>query len=101
VTIVSIPQVQHGGSSAVDPEWIADIAADHDRLAVAGTEAYAAAMAAGIDPDVRFGSAAAVQEAATKGLDVLLLATTDLLSRHTDRLREQNVSYEVVDAAEA
>lgn len=101
VTIVSIPQVQHGGSSAADPDWIAASAADHDMLAVAGTEAYAAATAADLTPDVRFGSADAVQEAAIKGLDVLLLATTDLLSRHTDRLREQNVSYEVVDAAEA
>jgi putative transcriptional regulator len=37
------------------------------------------------------------QEAAAKGLDVLLLASADVLSRHTDKLREQSVSYEVVE----
>ncbi|MDY6818499.1 MAG: winged helix-turn-helix transcriptional regulator [Halobacteriales archaeon] len=100
VTAVSIPQVQNGGSSVVDPERIADMAETHDLVAVAGVEALTVATAARLDPDIRFGSAAAVQEAATKGLDVLLLATTDMLSSHTDKLREQNVSYEVVDAAE-
>ena len=41
---------------------------------------------------------AAVREAATKGLDVLLLAVTTELSAHTDRLRDQGISYEVVEA---
>lgn len=100
VTIVSIPQVQNGGSSAVDADRVSDMAGAHDLLAVAGVEAVVAAEAADLDPDVRFGSPGAVQEAATKGLDVLLLASTDLLSAHTDRLREQNLSYEVVDAAD-
>ncbi|QCC46708.1 DUF7839 domain-containing protein [Halobellus limi] len=99
VTIVSVPQVQNGGSSAVDPDRLSKLAADHDLIAVGGAEAVVAADAAGLDPDVRFGSSAAVQEAATKGLDTLLLVSTDLLSAHTDKLREQNLSYEVVDAA--
>ncbi len=100
VAVVSIPTVQQGGSAAVDPDSIEELAAGHDLVAVAGTEALAAADSAGLEPDIRFGSAAAVQEAATKGLDVLLLAATDHLSRHTDKLREQNVSYEVVDLSE-
>ncbi len=100
VTVVSVPQVQDGGSRVVDPDRLVEMAGDHDLLVVAGVEALAAATAADLDPDVRFGSAAAVQEAATKGLDVLLLAAADLLSTHTDRLREGNISYELVDAAE-
>ncbi|PSQ49792.1 Crp/Fnr family transcriptional regulator, partial [Halobacteriales archaeon SW_12_67_38] len=36
-------------------------------------------------------------EAATKGLDVCLLAVADRLSAHTGELRDGNVSYEVVD----
>ncbi|WP_123538382.1 DUF7839 domain-containing protein [Halosimplex salinum] len=100
VTAVSVPQVQNGGSAVVDAERVADLADAHDLLAVAGVEAVAAADAADLDPDIRFGSPAAVQEAATKGLDVLLLSATDALSTHTDKLRDQNVSYEVVDAAE-
>jgi putative transcriptional regulator len=97
VTGVSVPQVNDGGSHAVDTDRIASLARNHDLVAVAGTEGLATARAAGLDPDVRFGSAVAVQEAATKGLDVLLLAVRDSLSRHTDKLRDRQVSYEVVD----
>ncbi len=100
VTVVSIPQVQNGGSSAVEPNQIAGMADRNDLVAVAGVEAAAAAEADEVDPDIRFGSPPAVQEAATKGLDVLLIASTDLLSKHTDRLRDQNISYEVVDLTE-
>jgi putative transcriptional regulator len=100
VTVVSVPQVRNGGSSVVDPDTVSGMADTHDLVAVAGTEAIVAAEAAGLEPDIRFGSASAVQEAATKGLDVLLLASTDLLSTHTDKLRDQNLSYEVVDAAD-
>ncbi|MFB6299578.1 MAG: MarR family transcriptional regulator [Halobacteriales archaeon] len=100
VTIVSVPQVQNGGSSVVDSERITTMADTHDLVAVAGVEAFVAATEADLDPDIRFGSAAAVEEAAAKGLDVLLLSATDVLSSHTDQLRDQNVSYEVVDAAE-
>jgi putative transcriptional regulator len=100
VTIVSLPQVQNGGSSAVNPQTIAEFAETHELVATAGTEALAAARAASLEPDIRFGTVAAVQEAATKGLDILLLATTNVLSAHTDKLREANISYEVIDAAE-
>ncbi|MFC7019734.1 MULTISPECIES: MarR family transcriptional regulator [Haloarcula] len=101
VTVVSVPKVQNGGSRAVEPGTIADLAGGHDLVAVAGVEALATARAAAVEVDVRFGSASAVQEAATKGLDVLLLAATDRVSSHTDNLADGNISYEVVDAADA
>jgi putative transcriptional regulator len=100
VTIVSIPRVEDGGSAMVDPPMIADYTDTHELVATAGTEALAASRAASLEPDIRFGTVAAVQEAATKGLDILLLATTNVLSAHTDELREGNISYEVIDAAE-
>jgi putative transcriptional regulator len=98
VTVVPVPWVRDGGSSAVDAAAVSELAADHDLLAVAGAEAVAVADAADLDPDLRFGTPEAVQEAAVKGLDVLLVATTTQLSRHTDLLREQNLSHEVVEA---
>ena len=100
VTIVSVPQVQNGGSAAVDSNKVSELAERHDLIAVGGVEAIAAAEAAECEPDIRFGSASGVQEAATKGLDILLLSSTELLSAHTDKLRDQNVSYEVVELAE-
>ncbi|MFB6106858.1 MAG: MarR family transcriptional regulator [Halobacteriaceae archaeon] len=100
VTVIAVPRVGVGGSRAVDAAAAAAAARDHDVVAVAGTEALVAARRAGLDPEVRFGTPAAVREAATKGLDVLLFATTTTLSAHTDRLREANIGYEVIDAAE-
>ncbi|RRJ33717.1 DUF7839 domain-containing protein [Halocatena pleomorpha] len=100
VTIVAVPTVQNGGSTAVDPDAIQSVRDDHDLVAVAGTEALAAVRHLGVDPDIRFGTEAAVEEAATKGQSVLLVATTDELSTHTDRLREGNIGYEVVDATD-
>jgi putative transcriptional regulator len=99
-TAVSIPRVDSGGSDAANRETIADLAGSHDLIATAGAEALVTAGGADIEPDVRFGTPEAVREAATKGLNVLLLATTDELSAHTDRLHEANLGYEVVDAAE-
>jgi len=100
VTIVSVPQVDDGGSRAVSPDLVAEHAASHDLLAVAGTEALVAVRRADCDPDVRFGTPAAVREAATKGLDVALVAVTTAVSEHTNELREAGLGYEVVDAAE-
>jgi putative transcriptional regulator len=100
VTVVSVPRVESGGSAALGPAVVTDRADDHDLLATAGTEALAAVRATGLEPDVRFGTPGAVQEAATKGLDVLLVAVSDVISAHTDALHEQSIGYEVVDPAE-
>ncbi len=97
VTALTVPQVQDGGGHSVETHRVADLASAADVTAVGGTEALAAAMAADVSPDIRYGTAGAVREAATKGLDVFLLVTTDRLSSHTDALREQNIGYEVVD----
>ena len=95
VTLVSVPPIRDGGSAGVDHEAVATAADDHDLVAVSGTEAVAIATASGLDPDIRFATAEAVEEAATKGLDVLLLAVADDLSGLTDTLRNSNVSYDV------
>ncbi|KYH26997.1 MarR family protein [Halalkalicoccus paucihalophilus] len=100
VTIVSLPRVHEGGSSVADSEPLREYAAAHDLVATAGTEAVAAARAAGLDPEIRFGTPDAIREAATKGLDVLLLATEDRLAAHTEALREGTVGYEMVEAAD-
>ena len=98
VTVLVVPRVREGGGRAVDPDRLGDLAANHDLLATAGTEAFAAAHGVDLTPDIRFGTREAVREAATKGLDVLLLAVASELSAHTDELRASNVGYEVIDA---
>jgi len=81
----------------VNTDAVVGFADDHGLVAVAGNEAIVAARRADLSIDIRFATPEAVREAATKGLDVLLVATADRLSAHTDSLRDQNVSYEVRD----
>lgn len=99
VTVLSVPSVTDGPPP--NPETVERYVAENDLLAVAGTEAYATALEAEVPPDVRFGTVDAVSEAALRGLDVLLLASTDELSRHTTRLREDGIRYEVREATGA
>ncbi len=100
VTVFPVPLVQDGGSGTVDAEAVAAAAADHDLVGVAGTEALALARAADVAPDIRFGTALGVQEAAMKGLDVLLLAATSEVAAHTNKLVAENIGYEVLDATD-
>ncbi len=97
VTVISVPTVRNGGNRQVDTEAVRAAVTDYDLVAVAGTEAAAVAHDTEVDPDIEFASAEAVREAATKGLDVLLLAVTNRLSAHTDTLRDGSISYEVLD----
>jgi putative transcriptional regulator len=69
-------------------------------VAVAGVEAVVAVRATGREPDDRFGTPAAVEAAAVRGLSVLLVVTPRELSAHTDRLRDASVGYELVDVRE-
>jgi putative transcriptional regulator len=99
VTVVSVPAVRNGGSSGVAAGTVARLGADHDLIAIAGTEAAAVAREANLDPDLRFGTEEGVREAATRGLDVLLLVVERSLSVHTDKLQDSSLNYEVVDAS--
>jgi putative transcriptional regulator len=95
VSVLAVTPVgrEDGGG---DPAAIEELAGGHDLVAAAGVEALAAVRAAGLEADVRFGTVRAVEEAAARGLDVLLVAVESAVSAHTDRLREGNIQYEVV-----
>ena len=95
VTVAAVPAVGTEGRGP-EPGTLAGLADDHDLTAVSGVEALAAVRGAGLEPDVRFGTVAAVEAAAARGLDVLLVAVEGSVSAHTDRLREGNIRYEVV-----
>jgi putative transcriptional regulator len=97
VTMLVVPDIRDGGSRAVEHETVAQLAAEHDFIAVSGTEALATARSADVTPDLRFGTVSAVPAAAARGIPVLLLVTDAGLSRHTERLRENGVGYELVD----
>jgi putative transcriptional regulator len=99
VTVVTVPRVDER-ERPPGAGMVRDRARNHDLLVTAGTEALVLARQADLDPDLRFGTAPAVREAATRGLDVLLLAATSVLAGHTSELRDGDVRYEVVEAGE-
>lgn len=97
VTIVTVPTVSEGGSDRVDLDRLAEVAGDSDLVAAHGTEAIAALGRIECDPDVRYGTPAAVQEAAARGLDVLLVCVQSALTDHVERLDELDIAYELLE----
>lgn len=97
VAIVVVPPVHEGGSATIDESGLTIPIGRQDLIAVAGPEAIAVASRLEATPDIRFGTPVAVQEAALKGLDVLLITVSSELSRHTDRLREYDIPYEIIE----
>ncbi len=89
VTLVRVPSVDRGGSSAVDhdalPTTLRDRGVDPHRVGVLGVEAHVLADRANLDPTLRLAPVAAAHHGATLGLDVLLLVSEDRL---TDALAE-------------
>lgn len=97
VTILSVPAVTDQPGADLDSQHLSETIDEHELLAVAGTEAVAMARTVGRRPDIRFGAPDAVREAAAKGVDVAVLAVTSEQSAIIDRLREQNIGYEVIE----
>lgn len=100
VDILTVPAVQAGGCDEIDPARIAERAEGYDRVAVDGTEATVAARLAEIKAEIGFGVPAAVPEAAMKGLDVLVLAVGDNLTPLIEEVRQEEISYEIIDGTE-
>ena len=78
-------------------ETLREAASDADLVAAAGVEAVAALRESGIDPETTFAAGAVAADAAGRGLDVVVVATTDLAGRVTDALRDAGLAYEVDD----
>ena len=98
VTILSIPTVTEGRLGPQNVAKWRQLVDRQDLLAVVGVEALATAAAIDREPDIRFGTAHAVAEAAARGVDVAVFATTSDQSTIVDRLREQSIGYEVVES---
>ena len=93
VTVFQVPPIrsEHPQSSAA----LADAATDADLVVAAGVEAVATLRLSDLGTDGRFAAGEVAAEAAGRGLDVVVVATTDLAGRVTDALRDAGLSYEV------
>ncbi len=95
VTVFQVAPIRSGEPG--DSEALAEAAADADLIAAAGVEAVSALRGLEIEPDVTFAAGEVAADAASRGLDVVIVATTDLAGRVTDALRDAGLAYEVDD----
>lgn len=95
---VTVFQVTPIRSGTLDGSTSLEAAAERaDLVTAAGVEAVAALRAVSVDPDVTFAAGAVAADAAGRGLDVVVVVTTDLAGRVTDALRDAGLAYEVDD----
>ena len=92
VTVVQVPPVRSGESPS--SEQLTDVCEGADLAAAAGVEAIVALDGTGIEP-VRFAAGAVAGDAAGRGLDCVVVVTSDLVGQVTDALRDAGVDYEV------
>ncbi|MCU4926781.1 winged helix-turn-helix transcriptional regulator [Halobacteria archaeon AArc-dxtr1] len=97
VTVLQVPAVRAGGSRAIDDDAVATHCEDADLVAASGIEAIVASRRAGSEPAVTFGVGGVAADAAERGLSVTVVATTDVVGRVTDALRDAEVAYEVLE----
>ncbi len=95
VTVIQVPPVRSGGVQ--DPDFLAAACADADLVLAAGVEAVVALRSTGTDFATYFAPGAVAADAASRGLDAVVVATTDSLGRVTDALRDEGIAYEVTE----
>jgi len=93
VDIIQVPPVR--SDETADRDRIEGAADTADLVAAAGVEAVGVLRELGIDPRTHFAAGEVAADAASRGLDVVVVATTDAVGRVTDALRDSEVSYTV------
>ena len=95
VIVFQIAPIRSGTPAGADR--LTDAAAAADLVAAAGVEAVAALRESGVEPGTTFAAGTVAADAASRGLDVAVVVTTDLAGRVTDALRDSGLAYEVED----
>ncbi|MFQ3318193.1 MAG: putative transcriptional regulator [Natronomonas sp.] len=96
VTVYQISPIRSRHPEGSDE--LGETAGAADLVAAAGVEAVATLRKSGVEPGVTFAAGEVAADAANRGLDVVVAATTDLSGRVTDALRDAGLAYEVEDA---
>ncbi|MDH5365230.1 MAG: Crp/Fnr family transcriptional regulator, partial [Dehalococcoidia bacterium] len=97
VMIGKVPNVQDGGSRNTDFARLKREINEARIVGALGTEALVALMQIGVKPDYVHGVREATIEAAYCGLSSLLVCSEDKVSILVQRLKEENLDYEIVD----
>ena len=97
VTVFQVPPVRSGGAETADSDTLVEACETADLVAATGVEAVVALREADHEPATTFAGGEVAAEAAGRGLDVVVVATSDIVGRVTDALRDGNVTYEVTE----
>jgi putative transcriptional regulator len=97
VTVFRVPAVRTGGSRGVDESTLQAACDAADLVVAAGVEAVVALRRLDCEPAVDVAAGEVAAEAANRGRDVLVVATSDEVGRMADTLRDADVEYEVSD----
>ena len=95
VQVVQVPSVRSGRPDEADLAAVREAAATADVVAAAGVEAVGALREAGVDPVGHFAAGEVAADAASRGLDAVVVASVDNVGRVTDALRDAGAAYEV------
>ncbi|MFB6309371.1 MAG: MarR family transcriptional regulator [Haloarculaceae archaeon] len=95
VSVLQVPPVRSG--PVEDLDVLGADCADADIVTAAGVEAVAALREAGVEPTTYFAPGEVAADAASRGLDAVVVATPDTVGRVTDALRDAGVSYDVAE----
>ena len=90
-----MPSVRSGTLDDAELAELGDACEDADLVAAAGVEAIGALRSIDVDPASHFAAGEVAADAASRGLDVVVVASVDNVGRVTDALRDTGVAYEV------
>ena len=97
VAILSVPDIQRGGSRSVDLTLLKNKVDESRLISVMGVEALIALRQVGFEPHFSYGVKEVIVEAAHCGLSPLVICTEDKISDLLQRLGEESLGYELLD----
>ena len=95
VRVLQVPSVRSGLPDETDLEDVREACEAADVVAAAGVEAVGALRAVDIGSVGHFAAGEVAADAASRGLDAVVVASVDNVGRVTDALRDAGVAYEV------
>ncbi|WP_396610361.1 MarR family transcriptional regulator [Haloferax sp. S1W] len=97
VRVLQLQPARLGGSAEADLDALAASCDDADIVVASGVEAVVACRRANVDLTTWFAPGEVAADAAARGLDAVVVASTDAAGRVTDALRDAGVMFEVTE----
>lgn len=100
ITVLKAPDIQSGGSKAVDKARLKEEADKGNPVGAIGIEAFAALRRIGVSPQYSCGVTEAAIEAARIGLSFVVVCSADAVPQFIGRLNEAKIDYTFLDLDE-